>query len=188
MRSRTRTRAVGAARRAGFSLIELMATVIVLGLVVGVVAVDWASLVPRSQLNAAVRELASTLQGARSDAIARNGIFTLVYDLEGGRYKVLSPYRLGGGPARNEEERTTVRDGSLPDGVQFERVEVDGRAFDRETVYVHFDPVGRSNGHSVTMFQPRYEQRFTVEVIGLTGLVRFHDGPFIREEVFEEDF
>jgi Tfp pilus assembly protein FimT len=175
-------------RRAGFSLIELMGVVIVLGLIVGVVAVDWASLVPRSQLNAAVRELASTIQGARSDAIARNGVFTLVYDLQGNRYEVRSPYRPGGGMARNEEERVVVRHGLLVEGIQIERVEVDGRSFTGESVVVNFDPIGRANGHSVTLVQPRFDQRFTIEVIGLTGLVRFHDGDFLRGEVFEEDF
>lgn len=172
----------------GFTLIELMGVIVVLGLIVGVVAVDWAALVPNSQLNAAVRELASTIQGARSDAIARNGTFTLAYDLEGGRYEVRSPYRPGGGMARNEEERIVVRNGRLPDGVEFERIEVDGSAFVADSVLVHFDPLGRANGHSVALVQPRYGQRFTIEVIGLTGLVRFHDGDFQRGEIFEEDF
>lgn len=165
-----------------------MGVVIVLGLIVGVVALDWAALVPKNQLSAAVRELASTIQGARSDAIARNGVFTLVYDLEGGRYEVRSPYRAGGGLARQEDERLVVRRGVLPDSVEFERVEVDGRSFTTDRVEVTFDPVGRANGHSVSLVQPRYEQRFTIEVIGLTGLVRFHHGPFQRPEVFEEDF
>lgn len=174
--------------RAGFSLIELMAVVIVLGLVIGVVAVDWAALVPRSQLNAAVRELASTIQGARSDAIARNGVFTLVYDLEASRYEVRSPYRPGGGLARTEEERVVVRRGVLPEGVEIARVEVDGRAFLTDFVTVQFDPMGRANGHSVTLVQPRYNQSFAIEIVGLTGLIRFHEGEFLREEVFEEDF
>ena len=174
--------------RAGFSLIELMGVVVVAGLLVGIVALDWRSMVPRTQLNAAVRELAATIQGARSDAIARNGMFTLVYDLEANSYHVLSPLRVGGGLARTYEERAVVRQGVLPDGVVLERVGVDGREFVTEQVAVHFDPFGRASGHTVTLVQPEFGGRFTIEVIGLTGLVRFHDGDFQREEVFEEDF
>ena len=43
--------------RAGFTLIELMAVIIVLGMIAGTVSVSWKALVPRTQLNSQVREL-----------------------------------------------------------------------------------------------------------------------------------
>ncbi len=74
-------RSLGTSGRSGFSLAEVMGVVVVLGLLAGLVAVNWRSLVPQTQLNSAVHTLAAAIHGARSDAIARNAEFYLVYDL-----------------------------------------------------------------------------------------------------------
>ena len=46
-----------------------------MGLIATIVMVNWHSILPRAELNSAVRTLASTIQGTRSDAIARNAEF-----------------------------------------------------------------------------------------------------------------
>ena len=53
--------------RAGFSLIELMGVVVVLGLMAGMVAVSWQSMLPRAQLNQAVRDLSTQLSSVGQD-------------------------------------------------------------------------------------------------------------------------
>ena len=59
----------------GFTLVELMAVLMILGLVITVTAANWRKIVPRAQLNAAVRNLSNVLNGTRSEAIARNAEF-----------------------------------------------------------------------------------------------------------------
>lgn len=68
--------------RAGFSLVELTVVVLVLALLSSVVYMTWEALLPRTRLNSAVRELASTLMETRSDAIARGAEFRIEYYFE----------------------------------------------------------------------------------------------------------
>ena len=169
-------------------MIELLGVVLVLGLIAGLVSINWRAMVPRSELNGAVRELAATIQGARSDAIARNAEFRLIYDIDANSYEVTSPFRLGGGRAVNDEERLVVRRGKLPKGIEIRRVVIDGVSYESERVAVRFDPLGRSSEHAVVLARDEYGWVFTVEVLGLTGLIRFHEGEFFREPLVEEDF
>ncbi len=42
--------------------------------------------------------------------------------------------------------------------------------------------------HSVILTQPQFENRFTIEVLPLTGLIHMHDGEFVREPPDDGDF
>jgi hypothetical protein len=53
---------------------------------------------------------------------------------------------------------------------------------------VRFDPLGAASDHTIVLVQPEYERHYTIEVLALTGLVRFHDGVFQREPPQEGDF
>ena len=74
-------------------MVELLGVLIVMGLIASMVAVNWAGLLPGTELNASVHNLGAAIQGARSDAVSRNGEFRLYYDLEQSSWWVLSPYR-----------------------------------------------------------------------------------------------
>jgi prepilin-type N-terminal cleavage/methylation domain-containing protein len=172
----------------GFSLAELMAVVAVMGLIAGVVAVDYMASLPRAELNSALHDIAASVSGARSDSIARNGEFRIYYDLDANSYFISSPYALGGGQAQSEEDRLIVKRVLLPDSISIERVSVDGYDYTEGRVFVSFSPVGSATGHTVYFVQAPMESVTTVEVLPLTGLVRFHDGVYLRDEVTEEDF
>ena len=85
--------------RRGFTLVELMAVVMILGLMITLTAANWRRIVPRAQLNAAVRSLSNVLNGTRSEAIARNAEFRVLYDLDNEAYWVETPYKKTGGLA-----------------------------------------------------------------------------------------
>jgi prepilin-type N-terminal cleavage/methylation domain-containing protein len=51
------TRTARTTARAGFTLVELMVVIIVLGLIGGVAMTSWASLLPNQQFNSAIRQL-----------------------------------------------------------------------------------------------------------------------------------
>lgn len=185
------TRRRGRARVAGFSLIELMAVVVVLGMIAGITMVSWSALVPNQEFHTAVRRLSDVLHATRSEAIARSREFRIYYDLDADLYAVRTPYRRGGGMAYGEDDelRLWVDEVDLASkGVDLVSVTIDDETYDDGTVYVRFDPLGASSYHSVILQQVRYERFFTIESLPLTGDIRFHEGVFEREIADEGDF
>ena len=174
--------------RAGFSMVEMLAVIVILGLIATLVTINWRSILPRTELHSAVRTLASTIQGAHSEAIARNAIFKIEYDLDKHRYRVNTPFRLGGGMAANEDERLAQNWVDLPESVRFSRVQIDGTDYQRGMVFVRFDPLGAASGHIITLIQKPYDTFYTIEVQALTGMIDYHEGTFERLAAREEDF
>jgi Tfp pilus assembly protein FimT len=181
--------------RAGFTLVELLAILVILGMLATLTVITWQSVLPRSELHSAVRELAAKVSEARSDAIARNAEFLIEYYFQETEahprgYRIVTPYRLGpqGGLAVRDEERYALQWSVLPDSIHFKSITVDGTRYDSGTVTVRFDPLGAASDHLVVLEQKPYENFYTIEVLALTGLIQFHDGEFVREMPSEEDF
>jgi prepilin-type N-terminal cleavage/methylation domain-containing protein len=182
------TRALRGGGRSGFSMIEMMAVIVILGLIATLVTINWRAILPRAELHSSVRMLASTIQGAHSEAIARNAVFKIEYDLDKHRYRVNTPFRLGGGLAANEEERMAQNWVDLPLSVRFSRVQIDGVDYIKGMVFVRFDPLGAASGHIITLVQNPYDSFYTIEVQALTGMIDYHEGTFERQPAKEEDF
>ena len=174
--------------RAGFSLAELLGVVTVMGLIAGIVSVNFMATLPRAQLNSTVHDISAAVAGARSDAIARNGEFRIYYDLDAGTFQVKSPFKVGGGFAQREEDRAIVKRGTLPEHISFVRVTIDGIDYEEGKVFASFSPLGSATGHTINLMQSPLETITTIEVLPLTGLVRFHYSDFQRELVTENDF
>ncbi len=174
--------------RSGFSLVELLIVVAILGMIAGVVIVGSSAMLPGAHLSQAVHTLSAHIYGARSEAISRNQTYHIEYDLDAGTYHQISPYRAAGELAREDDERLVFKREELPQGIEITRISVDGIDYSEGRVRVRFDPIGTVSGHSVLLTQGEYEAMFTIEVLPLTGLVRFHEGEFIREIPDEGDF
>jgi Tfp pilus assembly protein FimT len=171
---------------------ELMMVVLIIGMMSYTISLSMDAMLPGQRLNTSVRALAGIVQGTRSDAIARNLEFWIEYDLEGQRYRVVTPYRAGGGMFFGEEEDEDLRFKltwqPLETGVEFASVTVAGELFTMGRVFVRFDPIGATSDHLIVLTQPRFETSFTIEVLALTGLIRFHKGTQLREPAVDEDF
>jgi len=179
--------------RAAFTLVELMGVAVVLGLIATVAFVSWEAVLPRAKLNSAVRELAATLSEARSEAIARNAHFAIEYYFEATDdhpvgYRIVTPFRKGGGLATFDDERLALPWHALPDTVTFDKIVINGEDYSAGQVVVGFTPLGAASDHTVVLKQMPYENRYTIEVLALTGLIRFHDGEFVRDPPDESDF
>lgn len=181
--------------RAAFTMVELMVMVVILGMLATIVIMSWRAVLPSTELNSAVRELASTLSEARSDAIARNAEFQIEYYFEETPehprgYRVVTPFRIGGqgGLAYEEEQRLARSWIALPESVEFQSITIDGKAYTTGRVTVRFDPLGGASDHTIVLLQPEYENNYTIEVLALTGLIHFHDGVFVRPPPQESDF
>ena len=174
--------------RAGFSIVELLVVVVILGLLAGVTTVSWTSVMPQTALNSDVRALSSRIHGTRSDAISRNVEFQIVYDIDENRYWVRPPFNEDGEFEPREEERAQLYATDLSPGVEFREITIDGRTFNDGVVQVRFDPLGASNDHTILLHHVTFDRYHTIEVLALTGLIRFHDGIFERDEVDDGDF
>lgn len=180
----------------GYTLVELMVVIIVLGLLATGVYVTWEAVVPRTKLNTAVRELAATLQETRSDAISRGVPFTVEYyfEPEGERprgYRVVTPFRAGGagGLANSTEARFAKAWKALPDNIEFQSITVNGQLYTKGSCEVRFDARGSASDHTIVLVQQPYRNNiFTIEVQALTGLIQFHPGEFIRDLPEDADF
>lgn len=178
--------------RAGFTILELGIVLLILGMVTFAVSVSYDALVPRERLNTSVRELADILRQARSEAMSRNAEFLVEYDLLQHRYRMITPLAKDGSRwvegVDEEEFRYATQWEPLRPGVEFSQVTLAGTEFSGEVVRVRFDPLGSASDHLVTLAQPVYSTTFTVEVLPLTGLIRFHEGTYERELPTDRDF
>ena len=185
-------RQIRSTARAGFSIVELLAVVIVLGMMATLVAVDWRAILPRTELNSTVRNIAATISGCRFDAIARNAEFGILYDLEENTWQVVSPFMMGGGLAPSFAERHKFTPMECKSSVEIQSIWVEGIEYVEnptdDGLYVRFDPLGGSSGHTIVLYQPDYDNHFTIEVLALTGLIRMHKGVHHRELVDDGSF
>jgi prepilin-type N-terminal cleavage/methylation domain-containing protein len=184
-----------AALRLGFTLIELLGVMVILGLIASIAFVSYEALVPAAILNSAVRELASTLQETRSEAIARSQPFWIEYYFESTPehprgYRVITPFRVGpqGGIAIREDERLALPFKPLPENVEFQEIAVNGISQTKGQVVVRFDPLGTATDHAIVLVQKPYDNVYSIEVQALTGLISFHEGVFRREAPKDADF
>lgn len=177
--------------RAGFTLVELMVVIIVLGLIGGVAMTSWASMLPNQQFNTAIRNLSEVLYGTRSEAIARNREYRIQYDLDKDTYRVRTPFKPGGGFATTEEDADHLWSNETDlaeSGIDLLEVTVDGQKYTDGKVEVYFLPLGGSAYHVVQLRQTMFERDFTLEVLPLTGEIRMHDGLFERDRAEEGNF
>jgi prepilin-type N-terminal cleavage/methylation domain-containing protein len=176
--------------KAGFTLIELMVTIIVIGLMASVASITWESMLPGQKLNTDVRVLSNLIQQTRSEAIARSAEFWMVYNLQEDSYWMLTPFDEEGQINFDEKKRRALFRTKLRQGVHFDRLVIDGKEYtetDKE-LFVRFDGLGSSSEHRIVLRQDKPPAFFTIEVLGLTGMIRFHEGVFEREEPRESDF
>jgi prepilin-type N-terminal cleavage/methylation domain-containing protein len=182
---------ITAGARGGFSLIELMAVILIIGLIGTVAMVAWQALLPGAKVNSAIRNLSEVLASARSEAIARNAEFEIYYDLDQERYWVRTPYLVGGGLANSaaEDQRAIRDETSLADaGLQIVQVKIDDEPYVDGQVFVRFDALGASSAHTVVLYHKLFDATYTLEVLPLTGEVRVHDGLYERSVPHHGDF
>ena len=172
-------------------MVELLVVIAILGMVSSIAWVSWQALAPNQKLNSAVRVLSDVLYGTRAEAIARNREFRIFYDLDADTYRVRTPYAPGGGFALTEEDEdhVWVDEANLAEaGLTLDAVTIDDITYTDGVVDVIFHPLGTSSYHVIVLSQPIFERSFTIEVLPITGEIRFHDGLYERDLADERDF
>ncbi len=172
----------GASRsdRDGFTLIELMVVILLLGAVITYGFVNIDNLVPSARLDKAARDLGQMLTRLRSLAVFSGRIHYLEYDLDAQTYRISRPTTTReqneGAPDYLESEWF-----ELPDKVRIKAIQFSDRdAETRGVVRVGFTPTGEVVGHLIHILSDEildeHYNRYTVELNPITGLVSYTQG------------
>jgi len=142
-------------RARGFTLLEIMVVLVIAAVAFTIVPVMLAGTALTTEIRGSVRQLASGLRAARSEAITRQVEGTVTVDLEARRFQVSG----------------RAREGQLPDAesVEIKLYTAQEELVDDSIGRIRFFPDGSSTGGHVSMMDERVEYRVNVD--WLTGRV-----------------
>ncbi len=141
----------------GFTLVELMVVLVIVGLLLTLAPVAFQSAVPSLQVKSAAQELAAVMRATRSRAIKENREHVVQVDVESGRYR--------GGRADQEE----VLDPDIALSLLTAESELDENGGGR----IRFYPDGTSTGGRVSLTLG--DTTYHVLVDWLTGRIQVAD-------------
>ena len=139
--------------QAGFTLLELMAVLVLMALLMGLVLPSLLRSWEREKNRATLRELTTTLRTARSEAVTRGRKVRLFLNLKTGRY------RLEG----------SAREGTLT-GVSLTDARLVWQNPEKSQGYIAFFGDGSSSGGKLALVEPT-GRRYLLEVEPITGKV-----------------
>jgi prepilin-type N-terminal cleavage/methylation domain-containing protein len=162
----------------GFTLLELMIVIMIIGLTMSMVLFRVDGLTEKSRIRAAARMLGSTIDNVKTSAVAQGKSFYIDYDLDEHAYRIVLPVEEQDLQEWLEEEYTRLDWRYLPSGVSFKDICIaNGEVWDRGVHYVGFSPLGTTDiGHIIHLVTGEEEEKYySIEVNCVTGMVRFHD-------------
>ena len=146
-------------RHSGFSLIEIMAVMILMVLILAMVGVSFSRGISAAEVRSAGRDLMAAVRVTRGEAIIRREEQRLVFNLEENYYRI----------AARGDKRIDLPDG-MKLGLRTARGEVDSET----EAAIRFFPDGSSTGGRV--FLSAGERLWVVEVAWLTGEASLREG------------
>ncbi len=144
----------------GFTLIELIIVIILLGLMVALSAPAIGNSLSNLRLNTNARHLAAVLRNTRSKAIADKQNYQITFKAEGKSYTYPT-----------ESGNKSV---ALARGVKIKQVRQADELLEEELT-LFFYPKGNSNGGEIILENER-EQAFRIEVEPISGRVKIRRG------------
>ncbi len=148
-----------------FTLIELAAVAVILGIAVTMFITRIDNMVPAARLSSAARYLGSSVELALSDAVMKGRTRYVLYDREAG---TVSIGKEGDDPSRLE----IITSKRLPSGVEI--VDIQGLDEKEGKAVAVITSSGRTVPHAV--YLRHGENGMTVEVFGITGRIKYHRG------------
>jgi prepilin-type N-terminal cleavage/methylation domain-containing protein len=153
----------------GFTLIELVVVVAIIGMLLASVAIRFDSLTVSARLRASAREIASTIGLAHSRASSTGRAQTLVFDTDNQQYWIDSSSEEG-----DASESPRIR--SLYRSIAFKDIQVGEELYgERGTLSIEISPLGVTSACMIHL-EAEGGGEMTLEVCPLTGSVRFYDG------------
>jgi prepilin-type N-terminal cleavage/methylation domain-containing protein len=168
-------------RAAGFTLIELMLVILLLGILFSVTVASAVGLTPIYRVRSASRTLAGKIEELRALAISSGKPLGIRYGfLDEPNFYQLIPPAPDEYPDQPIESRRLGIKTELPSGVRFRRlVFPGGRPLDRGAVGVIFSPMGNSGSHVITLEGKKRDGTpilLSVKFNAITGTIDFVEG------------
>jgi prepilin-type N-terminal cleavage/methylation domain-containing protein len=181
-------------RRTGFTLIEMMVTLAIIGLSMSVIFGFGANMLPQARLAASAKDIGSQLQWMRNHALMTQREVVFRYDLDEDFIEAFYPFEQDDEGQRIGPGTTPVLD-PLPMRAQMviDRVTLsDGSVRKDGQVELHISRLGRIAPHEVLVLNPDYpeHERITVVIDSLSNDYTILDGvqQKEREEIGDADF
>ena len=174
-------------RESGFTLFEIIITVLLIGILLAGGAISLQGAIPKYRLRSAARGLATTIEHTRLTSVTRGAWMGIRYVLTPGSrdgtslpyYQVIPPPPEDN-PDQPPEDREGLSKHELPLGVRIAQVILGGnQRVDRGSVNVLFSPMGNSGSHIVVL-QGEGDRVLSVKLNAITGLMDFVEGPPIE--------
>lgn len=178
-----------AASARGFTLIEISVVVVIFALMFTTATVSLDSYLPNSRSESAARELLSTIDLARTSAVANGREYQVEFDLERRRYRIVTPFDIEGAIARNNRDRSALSWVVMPSGVYFnDLIVAGGRELKKGTYLLSFSQVGSAEELWIHLGNEAGESYdLTARVIALTGHSKVFKGFLYPQKVTEDD-
>lgn len=157
------------AGHAGFTLLELMAVLVVIGLAAGIAMPSVSTGLQRWRLRAAALEMNAMLKFTRTQAVAKRQAFQLVLDRTRNLYWLDQTNAVLDAEQAHEKG---IRLLALPSGVRFGAVSLGGQEIFADELGVVFSPYGTTTGSSIQVVNERgHGYQITLDqVTGLSAL------------------
>lgn len=168
----------------GFTLIELILVLVLIGVAASVVAPTMTSSAANAGLNAATRNLLSLVKFARSTAVSRHWVCRLEWNPEERQWRVTAEQNHGTDPGLYNAVETPGRIREfVPRGVEVTGFRVIRQGIELETAsYIEFRPDGTSD-EAYVYFMDGRERVKTVGLIPVSGQALVAD--FAAMDLFE---
>ena len=141
----------------GFTLIELTVVLVVMGLGIAAVGINFSSGRAGTQIRSATRDLVSALRYTRGEALVRHEQTTLTIDFTENSYRI----------------STRAKRYKIPDAIDVTLVTTQSERRGAGTAAIRFFPDGSSTGGRVMLERERFVRR--IDIHWLTGHITVGD-------------
>ncbi|MBI5097648.1 MAG: GspH/FimT family pseudopilin [Nitrospirae bacterium] len=153
-------------RREGFTLIELIIVLLIIGIATGLVGIAINRTSGNHRLKTFAKEISAVLRYARSHAVSEKKTYCFSIDRDGRMFKLYTDNT----SKDNDEKFVQVLVKSIPEELQ---ITLTGR--DPEASFIEFFPIGNSTGGRVELSNQK-EKFYFVTVNRITGKVAVEQG------------
>ena len=178
--------------RDGFTLLELMVVIAIIGLAMSLMVSGSSTLLPQTRLRGSADHLASALEFARNAAQLNQQAIEFAYDFEHRTYEAYYPYeRDEKGDNKGPGKTQVIEPRELEAGIEFKTIRLPDTP-PRTSGRVEFEisPLGRMTPHEVVIVNPQYPEKevLTLRVSGLTSKADVLGGDAVKAPLQDVDF
>jgi len=179
--------------RRGFTLIEMMVTITIIGMSMSVFFGSGTNMLPQSRLKATASAIGDSMVRMRTHALFARKTVLFHYDLDGEGWGAEYPFEFDDegllmGPGRTEVVPPAV----VKEGMAIDSVLVTGSEDPRDEgkVEIIISPLGRVSPHDVVVLNPEFPELevYTIRFPGLLNTYEVHSGRLEPVEMTDADF